>query len=221
MLKAPARYQHASPNSQVAYHEVNETRQGYVLESQGPPSLDDSRTVVRLQRRRGADSQPEVAEPEEFETVHGSKPGSRFLRLTRQGERKLVRTGEGAFEATKVGSRPARGAGRIFARIRRVVLGEALASSELGHERLSKTMALAIFSSDALSSSAYATEEILLVLILAGTAATVWSIPIALSIGLLASIVVVSYRQTIRAYPNGGGSYMVAQENLGFAAGLF
>ena len=191
------------------------------MESQGPPSVDDSRTVVRLQRRRGADAPPEVAEPEEFETVRGSKPGSRFLRLTRQGERKLVRTGEGAFEATKVGSRPARGVGRVLAGIRRVVLGEALASSELGHERLSKKMALAIFSSDALSSSAYATEEILLVLILAGASATIWSIPIALSISLLAAIVVASYRQTIRAYPNGGGAYQVAQENLSFSAGLF
>jgi len=189
------------------------------LESQGPPSVDDSRTVVRLQRRRGSDNQSDLAEPEEFETVHGSKPGSRFLRLTRQGERKLVRTGEGEFEATKVGSRPAQGVGRIFAGVRRVVLGEALASSQLGHERLSKTMALAIFSSDALSSTAYATEEILLVLIIAGTAATVWSIPIALSIGVLAAIVVASYRQTIRAYPNGGGAYQVAQENLSFAAG--
>ena len=91
MLKAPASYKDASRNSQVAYHGFNKTQQGYVLESQGPPSVDDSRTVVRLQRRRGADSEPGVAEPEEFETVHGSKPGSRFLRLTRQGERKRAR----------------------------------------------------------------------------------------------------------------------------------
>jgi amino acid transporter len=175
---------------------------------------------VRLQRRRGADGQDGVAEPEEYETIKGSKPGSRFLRLTRQGDRKLVRTGEGAFEATRAGSRPREGLGALLASIRGVVLGKPVASSELGHQRLSKKMALAIFSSDALSSSAYATEEILLVLVLAGASATVYSIPIALCIGLLATIVVVSYRQTIRAYPNGGGSYVVAQENLGPKAGL-
>jgi amino acid transporter len=191
------------------------------LDSQDPPPGDDSRTYVRLQRRRDNGSEQAVAEPEQFETVRGSKPGSRFLRLTRKGEQKLVRVGEGEFEATRVGSAPATGFGRLSAGVRSIVLGKALASSELGHERLSKKMALAIFSSDALSSSAYATEEILLVLIIAGTAATVWSIPIALSIGVLAAIVVASYRQTIRAYPNGGGAYVVANENLSFAAGLF
>jgi amino acid transporter len=139
----------------------------------------------------------------------------------RKSDQKLVRVGEGRFEATPVASRPETSLGRFWAGVRSVVIGRALASSELGHERLSKKMALAIFSSDALSSSAYATEEILLVLILAGAAATVWSIPIALSIGVLAAIVVASYRQTIRAYPNGGGAYVVANENLSFAAGLF
>jgi len=99
------------------------------LESQGPPSVDDSRTVVRLQRRRGVDAPPEVAEPEDYETVKGSKPGSRFLRLTRQGERKLVRTGEGAFEATRVGSKPVTGFGRVLASVRRVVLGEAVGTT--------------------------------------------------------------------------------------------
>ena len=80
--------------------------------------------------------------------------------------------------------------------------------------------ALAIFSSDALSSSAYATEEILLALLIAGTAALTTSIWIALSIAVLTVIVVISYRQTIRAYPNGGGAYIVAKENLGIGFGL-
>jgi amino acid transporter len=88
------------------------------------------------------------------------------------------------------------------------------------HERLSKVKALAIFSSDALSSSAYATEEILLILLLAGTAAFSYALPIAGLIALLLVIVTLSYMQTIKAYPSGGGAYIVAHENLGRRAGL-
>src|SRR6185295_7263194 len=98
--------------------------------------------------------------------------------------------------------------------------GETLRSTELSEQRLTKVKALAIFSSDALSSSAYATEEILLALLIAGTAALTTSIYIALSIAVLTVIVVISYRQTIRAYPNGGGAYIVAKENLGIGFGL-
>src|SRR5262245_20975822 len=83
------------------------------------------------------------------------------------------------------------------------------------HERLGKASALAVFSSDALSSVAYATEEILLVLVLAGAMALGYSIPIAFAISVLIAIVVSSYRQTIRAYPHGGGAYIVAKDNLG------
>lgn len=175
-------------------------------------------TVHRLTRPQGGSN---IRQPAFHETVRGAKPGTRFLRLTRAAEQKLRRIDEDDFEATIVGSRPTTGLGRLTAGVRHFLLGRPIASSELGHERLSKKMALAIFSSDALSSSAYATEEILLVLILAGTAATIYSIPIALSIGVLAAIVVASYRQTIRAYPNGGGAYVVANENLNFGAGLF
>jgi amino acid transporter len=83
------------------------------------------------------------------------------------------------------------------------------------HERLGKSVALAVFASDPLSSVAYATEEILLVLILAGGAALSYSMPIGLGIGALLAIVVVSYRQTVAAYPQGGGAYLVAKDNLG------
>ncbi|TAK68759.1 MAG: APC family permease [Dehalococcoidia bacterium] len=87
-------------------------------------------------------------------------------------------------------------------------------------QRLPKWKALAVFSSDVLSSSAYATDEILLVLAAAGAGALTYSIEIAVAIGLLLAIVTFSYRQTIRAYPNGGGAYIVARENFGDAAGL-
>jgi amino acid transporter len=104
--------------------------------------------------------------------------------------------------------------------LKRIVLGSPLATAQARHERLSKTSALAVFSSDALSSVAYATEEILLVLILAGTAALAYSIPIAFAISVLVIIVVSSYRQTIHAYPQGGGAYIVSKDNLGTLPGL-
>ena len=85
--------------------------------------------------------------------------------------------------------------------LKRLLVGAPLATAQARHERLSKRSALAVFSSDALSSVAYATEEILLVLVLAGTAALVYSIPIGIAIALLIAIVVSSYRQTIRPIP--------------------
>lgn len=104
--------------------------------------------------------------------------------------------------------------------IRRILIGEPLASDQAIHQRLSKAKALAVFSSDALSSSAYATEAILLVLIAAGTGALGVSWPIALGIAALLLIVASSYYQTIHAYPNGGGAYIVSKENLGTLPGL-
>lgn len=109
---------------------------------------------------------------------------------------------------------------RLLQAIKRVLLGNPFASSQIVHERLDKLKALAIFSSDALSSSAYATEEILIVLLLAGSGALHNSLPIAAVIAALIIIVTVSYRQTIRAYPSGGGAYIVAYTNLGRMAGL-
>ncbi|MCS7282845.1 MAG: APC family permease [Anaerolineae bacterium] len=104
--------------------------------------------------------------------------------------------------------------------LRRLLIGSPLATSQLKHERLTKVKALAVFASDALSSTAYATEEILLVLILAGSAATAFSWPIALGIATLLAIVAFSYYQTVHAYPNGGGAYIVAHDNLGQLPGL-
>jgi amino acid transporter len=104
------------------------------------------------------------------------------------------------------------------------LVGKALRNEQAPHERLSKKVALAVFSSDALSSTAYATEEILLVLAVAvafGQAgAFEYLIPVSIGIALLLAIVTISYRQTIRAYPTGGGAYIVAKENLGPLSGL-
>jgi len=99
--------------------------------------------------------------------------------------------------------------------LKRWLVGDPLKSTQAAHERLSKTLALAVFSSNAISSVAYATEEILLVLILAGTAAIAWSIPISLAILFLVVVLTISYRQIIYEYPEGGGAYIVARNNLG------
>ncbi len=99
--------------------------------------------------------------------------------------------------------------------IRRMLLGNPLETAEMPHQAVGKAVGLAVFASDALSSVAYATDEILLVLAVAGAAFFSLSIPIAAAICLLLLILTASYRQTIFAYPNGGGAYIVARDNLG------
>lgn len=99
--------------------------------------------------------------------------------------------------------------------LKRWLVGDPLKTKQAIHERLSRPLALAIFSSNAISSVAYATEEILLVLILAGTAAIAWSIPISFAILFLVVVLTISYRQIIYEYPQGGGAYTVARTNLG------
>jgi amino acid transporter len=104
--------------------------------------------------------------------------------------------------------------------VKRVFVGRPKTSGELEHTLLPKLIALPVFSSDPLSSNAYATQEILLVLGLAGAGALSRVIPIAVGVAVVLATVVVSYRQTVRAYPTGGGAYRVAHENLGPFAGL-
>jgi amino acid transporter len=103
----------------------------------------------------------------------------------------------------------------MLADLKRVVIGSPIETARQSHERLSKKVALAVFSSDALSSVAYATEEILHILVPVGLAALSLSLPVAAAIAVLLVVVSFSYRQTIKAYPNGGGSYIVAKDNLG------
>jgi len=105
-----------------------------------------------------------------------------------------------------------------------VLVGRAKRTDQAIHERLSKTTGLAVFASDALSSTAYATEEILLVLAVAATAGQTYAyhyvVPISIIIAIVLAIVATSYRQTIHAYPSGGGAYIVAKDNLGITPGL-
>jgi len=107
-----------------------------------------------------------------------------------------------------------------WADFKRRLIGRPLASDQAEHQLLPKTLALPVFASDPLSSVAYATEEAMLVLALAGAGAFVFLTPISIAIATLLAVVVISYRQTIRAYPSGGGAFIVANENLGLGAGV-
>ena len=109
----------------------------------------------------------------------------------------------------------------FVSKIRRSLIGSPIPSADLHHTFIPKWKALAVLSSDALSSTAYATEEIIIPLALSGIyMATYWALPVAIGILALMVIITLSYRQTIVAYPNGGGAYIVAKENLGNRAGL-
>lgn len=150
----------------------------------------------------------------------GQRLGDRYVRVFRptfgkfkQEENNLLVATEGVFE------RPD-GISRHFERAWRLVVGARLSSAMEAHERLGVIKGLAVFASDNISSSAYATEEIMRVLALAGAGALMLTMPITIAIILVLVIVVTSYQQTIRAYPTGGGSYIVASDNLGPVPGL-
>ena len=151
----------------------------------------------------------------------GRKPADRRVRVDRPHSPYFRYTGPGQLVAKEAASRPVTPAGRALERVRTLVFGRRLASEEEIGERLPKKKALAIFSSDAISSSAYATEEILKVLIAGAAAgALAYSVGVSIAIAVLLAVVSVSYRQVCRAYPSGGGAYVVARENLSPLLGL-
>jgi amino acid transporter len=152
--------------------------------------------------------------------LKGRKTGDRRVRVERPHSPYFRYAGPGALVAREAASMPRTRTGRVIARLRQIVFGRRLANEEEVGERLSKTKALAIFSSDAISSSAYATEEILRVLVIAGAGALFLSVQVAIAIALLLAVVSASYRQVCRAYPNGGGAYIVARTNLAPIFGL-
>jgi amino acid transporter len=154
------------------------------------------------------------------ESLHGRKIGDRRLIVARPHARYFRYSESGVMVAKPSASAPRTPAGRFLARGKAIMIGQPLATAQEIEERLPKKKALAIFSSDAISSSAYAVDEILRVLILAGIGALFLSIYVAAAIALMLSIVAFSYRQLCAAYPRGGGAYVVAKENLGPNAGL-
>ena len=168
---------------------------------------------VKAPKPPGPRINPDLEGMQRFQGSHVGDRHVRVIRQTREEELKRVRPGylvAGEEASTSQGR-----VGRAYSRAKRVLIGSPLTTSSAIHERLSKVKALAVLSSDALSSVAYATEEILRILLLAGIAAMSLSLPIAGAIIALLFIVGFSYRQTIKAYPNGGGSYIVAKDNIG------
>jgi len=152
--------------------------------------------------------------------LQGRKAGDRRIRVERPHTAYFRYGGPNQLIAREAASRPRSASGRALARMRAVLFGRPLSNYDEIDERLPKVKALAIFSSDPISSSAYATEEILRVLVLAGTGALLLSLPVAAAIALLLAVVSTSYRQIGYAYPSGGGAYAVARANLGVGPAL-
>jgi amino acid transporter len=150
------------------------------------------------------------------EVRQGSLPGDQRIRFVRPTHPAFRRLGYGLLEATEVTEAPH----GVLGRIKRLLIGAPIPTARAEHERLTKFKALAVLSSDAISSVAYATEAILITLVAAGSENLGITLPISFVIVTLLGIVGLSYRQTIPAYPNGGGSYIVAKENLGTVPGL-
>jgi amino acid transporter len=152
--------------------------------------------------------------------IQGRKPGDRRVRVERPHSAYFRWSGKGQLTAKQAASRPETGIGRAWAEAKAFLLGRPLATEEEIGERLSKRKALAIFSSDAISSSAYATEEILRALIVGGVLALALGLEISIAIAILLIAVAISYRQICIAYPMGGGSYSVSKRNFGRGASL-
>lgn len=166
--------------------------------------------------RSGRAVDPDV----DAQEMRGSHPGDRYVRVARRRREGLEKIAPDVLVATARASEPRSGLGRAVTRVRRILLGKPLATAQMTEERLSKKRALAILSSDALSSVAYGPEAILATLVAAGAVAYDALIPIAAAITFLLAVLVLSYRQVIKAYPNAGGSYIVAKDNLGPNYGL-
>jgi hypothetical protein len=149
-----------------------------------------------------------------------AKPGDRRVRVGRPLARYFRCEALGVLSAKLAAEEPTTPIGRALARVRGIVFGRPLASEADLTERLPKWKALPVFSSDALSSVAYGPEAAMYTLLAAGTIAITWLMPITGVILLVLLLITLSYRQTIRAYPNGGGSYIVACANLGELPGL-
>ena len=154
----------------------------------------------------------------QVQIVQGEHPGDRYARIRRWRDFERVKAGHLRL-GSGVGT-PKSPVGRAYTQLKRVLVGRPLATDEESHERVSVFTGLPVFASDNISSSAYATEEIMRVLTLAGIGALTLTLPITLAIVAVMAIVVLSYQQTIGAYPGGGGSYIVAGDNLGRLPGL-
>jgi amino acid transporter len=150
----------------------------------------------------------------------GIRPGDAYVRIVRPFESEFERGENGHLVATTETLLSPPGWRGALAAARSFLIGRPISSEREEHERLTKVKALAVFSSDNISSSAYATEEMMRVLVVAGVGAFSLVMPLTLVICVVLAIVATSYRQTIKAYPHGASSYIVASDNLGAPAGL-
>jgi amino acid transporter len=169
------------------------------------------------QRPRGRQGSPDL---QELDTKHGSRPGDRYVRVVQPFAESFRRQAPGHLMVTEHVLRPKGGIGSAADLLRRVFVGRRVATEGEIHERIGPIKGLAVFASDNISSSAYASEEIMRVIVAAGVGALAFTMPLTIAIVVVLAIVVTSYQQTIRAYPNGGGSYIVASDNLGRVPGL-
>jgi amino acid transporter len=196
---------HSAPDVRLSAEELRTLQEAGRAWKDVPPAVP---------ARGGVD--PDLDHAEE----RGSRPGERYVRIVRPGRQGFERVAPGWLQATPRISEPRTGMARRMSRLRRRLLGDPLETAQFGHQRLSKLMALAILSSDSLSSVAYGPEAILAVLAVAGGVAYGSFLPILGAILFLLVALILSYRQVIHEYPNSGGSYVVARENLGAVYGL-
>ncbi len=180
--------------------------------------MKDSENPAPPPERETQPSTPFHPELVWHEEVTGRRPGDRMVRIAKHRTFQEVRPG--VIQPRPKAVEPQAGPARVWWKTKRFLIGKPIPTSREAHERFSKVKALAILSSDALSSVAYSTEAIMRTLVLAGVAALSLTLPIALVVVALLVIVATSYRQTVRAYPSGGGSYVVARTNLGKIPGL-
>jgi amino acid transporter len=158
---------------------------------------------------------------ERRERAKGQRPGDAYVRIVRPFEEEFEHGDEGQLIASEQAIDARSGTSRAIRNVRNFLFGRPISSEHEEHERLTKTKALAIFSSDNISSSAYGPEEIMRVLALAGLAVmSAWTLTLAVLIIIMLAIVTISYRQTIKAYPKGASSYLVAGDNLGDTMGI-
>ena len=173
--------------------------------------------------RPGADAEGQVQSDDlrELRPVRGGRPGDRYVKVVEPFAAEFRRRAPGHLVASERVLEPEGGLGRLADVFRRVLIGRRIATEKEAQERIGPVKGLAIFASDNISSSAYATEEIMRVVVVAGAGAlATTTLPLTFAIVAVLLIVVTSYQQTIRAYPSGGGSYVVASENLGAFPGL-
>jgi amino acid transporter len=186
----------------------------------GVPEANEAPTLSDSSHASNKISKPINPDLQVSEVKRGMRPGDVYVRMSQPHKRLFRRVGPGHFVATPESDQPTTLWERGYRAVKKILVGRPLETAEEIHQRLSKAQALAVFGSDAISSNAYATEASLFILMAAGNAALGITFYLSLAIVVMLSIIAFSYRQTIQAYPQGGGSYRVSRENLGELPGL-